>query len=217
VPLLAHLDALESAEWLHSSLTTFAISVASILPGHFPAYARIYHPFSIGGDPAMGMSNWAVLAANAGWDLSDPAAAAEFAYNGVSNAQARTGTLSPSILRVLVEHLRPATGTPEQCYFAVWDGFAGSVVPPALTPKLELPNRAYHVFVGPVEGALSSFDAFPYSHQSANLWWPADQTWCVGTEVDFAWTYVGGPRPYIDAMLADSRLDAVETSSHARW
>src|SRR3954470_10502348 len=126
VPLLAHLDALERAEWLRSSLTTFATSVASILPGHFPAYARVYHPFSIGGDPEMGMSRWAVLAANAGWDLSDPAAAAEFAHNGVSNAQARTGTLPPSIIHVLVEHHRPATTTPEQCYFAVWEGFGGS-------------------------------------------------------------------------------------------
>ncbi|MDQ6769924.1 MAG: DinB family protein [Gemmatimonadota bacterium] len=38
LPLLTHLDALEGAEWLRTSLTTFATSVASILPGHFPGY-----------------------------------------------------------------------------------------------------------------------------------------------------------------------------------
>jgi hypothetical protein len=217
IPLLTHLTALEGAEWLRTSLTTFATTVASILPGHFPAYARVYHPFGNGGDSAIGLSKWGVLAARAGWELSDPAAAEEFAYHGVSNAQARTGTLSPRIIDAIVEHLRPATTTPEQCYFAVWEGFAGSAVPPTLAPKLELPNRAYHVFVGPVEAALSSFDAVAFSHQSANLWWPADQAWCVATEIDFAWTYVGGPRPCIDAILADSRLDAVQTSARTRW
>jgi len=217
LPLLTHLNALEGAEWLRTSLTTFGTSVASILPGHFPAYARVYHPFESGGDSAIEASSWHALAAHAGWDLNDPAAAEDFARHGVSNAQARTGTLSPSIIDALVEHLRPATTTPAQCYFAVWEGFAGSVVPPTLTPKLELPNRAYHVFIGPVEAALSSFDALAYSHRSASLWWPADQAWCVATEVDFAWTYVGGLRVYIDALLADPRLDAVETSARARW
>jgi hypothetical protein len=210
-------DNLEVAEWLTTSLTTFATSVASILPGHFPAYARVYHPFGDGREPTTASSNWALLAANAGVLLSDPAAAEEFAYNGVPNAQTRTGSLSPSVIRILVEHLGPATTTPEQCYFALWEGFAGCVLPPMLTPKLELPNRAYYVYAGPLNGALSSFDTWPYSHRSANLWWPADEAWCVATEVDFAWTYVGGSRSLIDAILADSRLDTVETSSSARW
>ncbi|MGH7604082.1 MAG: hypothetical protein ACRENK_08820 [Gemmatimonadaceae bacterium] len=191
--------------------------MASFLPGDLAAYARVYHPFGDGDDSVVGVSSWAALAANAGRNLSDPAAAADFAYHGLSNAQARTGTLSPSSIRPLVEHLRPATTTPEQCYFALWDGFAGSVVPRGLVPKLELPNRAYHVFAGPLEGALSSFDAVSYSHRSANLWWAADHAWCVATEIDFAWTYVGGPRARIDAILADSRLDSVETSARARW
>ena len=205
---------LDGADWLRASLTTFATSVASILPGSFPAYARIYNPFGDVGDP-IGAVSWRTLAAQAGRDLSDPAAAEDFAYHGVSNAQARTGTALLTVISPLVEHLRPATTTPEQCYFALWDGY--SIAPPGVIPKLELPNREYYVYIGPVEAALSSFDPFPFSQQSANLWWPADQAWCVATEVDFAWTYVGGPRSCIDAILADARLDVVETSARARW
>jgi hypothetical protein len=86
-------------------------------------------------------------------------------------------------------------------------------------PKLELPHRAYHVFTGPITAALTSYSAYSFGHhdQFANLWWPADQAWCVATEVDFAWTYVGGSRACIDAVLADPRLEAVETSASARW
>jgi len=213
-PLLTPLTVLDGADWLCASLTTFAINVASFLPGHFPAYARVYNPFGDVRDPG-GAESWSSVAAQAGRDLSDPAAAADFAYHGVGNAQARTGMAPLSVIGPLVEHLRAATTTPEQCYFALWDGY--SIFPPALVPKLELPNREYYVYVGPVEAALSSFDPFPYSYRTANLWWPADQAWCVATEVDFAWTYVGGPRSCIDAILADARLDVVETSARAHW
>jgi hypothetical protein len=213
-PLLTPLTVLDGADWLCASLTTFATSVASFLPGHFPAYARVYNPFGSPGDP-IGEESWRSLAAQAGCDLSDPGAAADFAHRGVSNAQSRSGAAAASVISPLVEHLRSATTTPDQCYFALWDGY--SIMPPEQIPKLALPNRDYYVYVGPLDAALSSFDPFPTSHQSANLWWPADQAWCVATEVDLAWTYVGGPRCCIDAILADSRLDAVETSARARW
>lgn len=217
LPLLTHVKLLEDADWLRASLTTFATRVASIVPGHFPAYVRVYHPFDNVENSPAGASSWRVLAERAGWDLSDPATAADFASSGVSAGQAHLGTLSPSIIDALVAHLRPATATPGQCFFAVWEGFGDSVAPPGLTPKLELLHRAYDVFAGPVDAALASYSSIPFSHQSANLWWPSDQAWCVATEIDFAWTYVGGSRACIDAILGDVRLDSVETSARARW
>jgi hypothetical protein len=215
--MLTQLATLEETEWLRTSLTAFAGNVACTLPGDFPAYVRVYHPFARGDDPASRMEKWEALATRAGRDLIDPASAADFAYHGLPDAQARVGTLPRSVIATLVEHLRPATTTPLKCYFAVWEGFADSAVPPTLTPMLELPNRAYHVFAGPIEAALSSFSAGPFLHRSANLWWPQDHAWCVATEIDFAWTYVGGSRECVDPILADSRLDVVETSAAARW
>ncbi len=216
-PLLTHLTDPDATDWLTASLTTFADNVASFLPGNFAAYARVYHPFDSNGDPVLAGLSWRELAARAGRELSDPATAADFGYQGVPDAQARVGNASKGLIRALVEHLRPATTTPDRCYFALWEGFAGGVVPPLTSPQLELPNRVYNVFVGPVEGALSSLHTTSWVYRSASLWWPADHAWCVATEVDFRWTYVGGPRTCIDAVLADPRLDSVETSAHARW
>lgn len=185
LPLLTHLTRLDDTVWLRESLTTFAESVASFLPGCLPAYTRLSHV--IGGD------------------------------DGVSNAQAPAeGILPLALIEVLLEHLRPATTTPETCCFAVWEGFGDSVVPTTLVPKLELPNRAYHVFTGPLAAARTSFAMAPWSHQSANLFWPADHAWCVATEVDLAWTFVGAPRSCIEALLTDPRLHARATTPAAR-
>ena len=119
---------------------------------------------------------------------------------------------------MLVEHLRGATHTADQCYFALWGGFGSSVVPQYLTPKLELPQRDYHLFAGPLEAAPTNFAAAPGPfHQSANLWWPADQAWCVATEIDLAWTYVAASTACIAGVLADQRLGAVATSPTDTW
>ncbi len=137
----------------------------------------------------------------------------------VPNAQARVGTLPLALVEALEEHLRPATAAPEACYFALWEGFGDSAVPHELEPTLHLPHRhrRYHVFAGPIAAARTSYSLIPFAHRSANLWWPADRAWCVATEVDFAWTYVGGTRAVVDALLADPRLEAVETAAAARW
>jgi hypothetical protein len=220
LPLLTHLEELDATEWLRESLTTFARSVASFLPGNFAAYARVYHPFELtDSDGTQSTSSWRNLPELAGCDISDPKIAGEIAMNGLTAGQASMGTPPRPIIEALIDHLQLATATPEECYFAVWEGFGGSAVPSQLMPKLELPNRAYHVFAGPLTAALSGYDAYSFGHhdQFANLWWPADHAWCVATEVDSVWTHVGGSRECIDAILRDPRLEAMETSADARW
>lgn len=216
LPLLAHVGALGPTVWLQSSLTTFGRSVASILPGQFAAYARVYHPFDSNALSPFSANTWRELEQLTGRQLRDPEEAAEFALTGVPSRQARVGAAPLALIDALIDHLGSATATPEQCYFAVWEGFGGSVVPYTLGPKLELPHRAYHVFAGPIAAARTSYSEVPL-HQSANLWWPADHSWFVATEVDFAWTYVGGSAACIDAVIADERLEAVPTSAAARW
>lgn len=219
LPLLTHLRSLEATEWLQASLTTFANNVSSFLPGHLPAYARVYHPFDSNGQ----LSTWREQLALTKKQARDPAEAGDFACHGSPYVQARVGTLTKPIIQSLLQHLGPATATPDECYFAIWEGFGGSAVPNALTPKLQLQHRAYHVFGGPLAAALTSYDAMQVEqpdwphHMSPNLWWPADHAWCVATEIDFAWTYVGASRTCIDAVLADRSLEAVETSAAARW
>jgi hypothetical protein len=49
-------------------------------------------------------------------------------------------------------------------------------------------------------------------NHSPNLWWPDDRAWCVATEIDLAWTYVGGPAALISDVLANPRLEAQPAS-----
>ena len=217
LPLLEHICEPRPADWLRMSMTTFAESVASFLPGHFEAYARVYHPFEYDDDSAAATSSWRELSAAAGADPRDPAAAEAFAFRGVQGAQARVGRLPTALIQPLLDHLKPATTTPERCFFAIWEGHGGLAVPPTLMPTLELPHRRYHIFAGPIEAIRTNFSAVAFDHQSANLWWPADQAWCVATEVDFAWTYVGGARSCIRTLLGDPRFEAVKTTPNALW
>ena len=215
LPLLTHLERLDATEWLVSSLTTFGRTVSSFLPGDLPSYARVYHPFD-SNDASETLFTWRELAPTDDY-LRDGATAADFAGRNGTNSVARVGNLHITVIEVLIEHLKLATTTPELCYFALWDGFGEYLLPPGVGPKLELPNRSYDVFYGPVEAARTSLSDISWSHRSANLWWPADHAWCVATEVDLPWTYVGGPRDCIAAILADPRLEAVETNALARW
>ena len=48
--------------------------------------------------------------------------------------------------------------------------------------------------------------------QSPNLWWPADQAWCVVTDIDLMSSYVGGSRACIGEVLACPGLEAVAAS-----
>jgi hypothetical protein len=215
LPLLAHVRALEATDWLRASMTTFARSVASFVPGHFASYARVYHPFEYNDGTAAAPPAWRDLAAAAGADLNDPEAFETLRASVGASARVDVGSLPMALIDPLLEHLGRATTTPDRCFFAVWEGFGASAVPDTLEPKVELPHRRYHVFSGPVEGARTSFSTISFHHQSANLWWPADHAWCVATEVDLAWTYVGGARSCIQALLTDQRLEALETTAAA--
>lgn len=114
------------------------------------------------------------------------------------------------------------------CWFGVWDGYGqlhgspavarlsstgeggdvAGIAPPEVRagPRLRAPGREYLI----LRGALSSASTLQASlgGQSPNLWWPADRTWCVSTEIDLAWTYVGGSAALVADLLADQRLEA---------
>jgi hypothetical protein len=212
LPLLEHVRDLQPAEWLRSSITTFARNVASFLPGHFEAYARLYHPLESSDGSEGPAPSWRVAAAALNVDESD---VGESVQQLIPHLHVRTGSLPAPAIARLIEHLEPATTTPADCFFAVWEGFGGSVVPGGLEPKLDLPHRRYHVFAGPINGALTSFGVVPVHDQSANLWWPADRAWCVATEVDLAWTYVGGSQACIASLLADAQLETREITASA--
>ena len=218
LPNLTLLADARPADWVRTSVTTFAKNLGSFLPGHFPAYARVFHPFRPGARFPESVPSWRELANMEGWDLNSGATAFDFAMDGVDQMQAPVGSAPLSVIEPLVEHLTSATTTPEDCYFAVWEGWGGSIIPHTHPATFQLPFRGYHLFAGPLPAARTDYSSFPIGEiQSASLWWPADRAWCVATEVDHAWTYIGGSRAVIDAILADTRLESVERSSTEAW
>ena len=79
---------------------------------------------------------------------------------------------------------------------------------------LRLPlYRDYLVYLRELHQVASRFkmngiESFRYP----NLWWSADRAWCVATEIDYRWSYVGGSQECIGEILADDLIEAIPTS-----
>ena len=78
-------------------------------------------------------------------------------------------------------------------------------------PRLDLPERSYLLFRGPLHAALTMGHQVTsdwFVPQSPSLLWPADRSWCLATEIDFDSTLLGGPRELIDAITQEPSLEA---------
>ncbi len=75
---------------------------------------------------------------------------------------------------------------------------------PAAEP-LELPNRAYHLWTGPLRSVLALRHQ---EHQPPSLVWPQDRTWFVGAPIYTNELAVAGTRAVVAAVLVDPRLGA---------
>ena len=147
----------------------------------------------------------------------------------------REGTMSPGQLQALIPLLAARTSTPERCWLCVWEGygyftpgaiasltFGGPPPPPPPRPKVpsgrvRLPGRDYLLFTCPVTAAGVSSDPDDFAMDDGpNLWWPDDRAWCVASEIDFPYTYVGGSARLIDEILADPSIEALPATIHDR-
>jgi len=102
--------------------------------------------------------------------------------------------------------MNPVTAPPGDVWFCVWEGWGG-LDDQGVDARVELPARSYLVGSGPL--ATASESTLEVRDQSVNMWWPHDRAWFVSTEIDYAWTYLGGPAHLIEDVLADPRLEAL--------
>jgi hypothetical protein len=123
------------------------------------------------------------------------------------------GVIPTATRRALSEILAARTSAPERCWMCVWDGFGGMEDIAADLPRVELPHRSHVLLHAPLKafGGESLLTGPPLEDLGPSLWWPDDRAWCVATEIDFRWTYVGGSRRCIAAVLDDARLEALPT------
>ncbi|MCZ2815353.1 hypothetical protein [Modestobacter sp. VKM Ac-2984] len=198
------------AAWVEAALTPELTSwtVAGLVPPVFEAYARVLPPTYPRHEPVP-RHRWSEIAAATGVPLT-----AEIRFDDLVAGSDRWGRPSDGGLdaretAALARVLGEFTGTPTEAYFCLWEGF-GLEETEAWTDRpmrVETPGRAYHLLTGPV--AAAPVLPTPVEWRCASLWWPADRTWLVATEIDGYLTYVGGSRAAIDAVLTAPDLDAV--------
>lgn len=204
------------ADWIADSLSPFHSGVVtSVVPGGFEAYVRVLHPLT---EPLRGSqpARWADVAAWSGVQLTPgidfpEIAMPEYEPPGAEpwpGAVPEVGTLRPSDADALAAVLTLHTGTPDRCWFCLWDGWGSIVLGDG--PRVELPGRRYGLFMGSLAALPSLIDA--HENHSPNLWWPDDEAWCVATDIDLAWTYVGGPPTLVKDVLAHPGVEAQAAS-----
>jgi hypothetical protein len=201
------------ANWIAPRLHPFTADTGSVIPEDFGAYCRIFHPVEPQW-PETRVRGWAEVAAENG-RIAHP----EMQFHMINRPLGAPaplrfergqgpdwGSLPPQERSHLIDVLRPETTTPEHCWFCIWDGFNAFDI--ETSARVRHPNRDYALFAGPIELALVSLD-LPRETNSPNLWWPEDGAWIVATEIDFAWTYVGGSTRLIERIVSDDRLEAL--------
>jgi hypothetical protein len=152
------------------------------------------------------------------------------------NGEPRLGVLSKPQARALIGLSQRYTSTPDDCWFCLWEGYgyltgaasgqtAWKEFSPSQRPqrpprwhlrrprprpignlpdqkRVRLPNRDYLLFRGPLSRAEGWEDG-------PNLWWPDDHAWCIASEIDLAYTYVGGRQELIDAIVGHPAIEAL--------
>jgi hypothetical protein len=197
-------------------------TVGALVPAVFEAYARVLHPaVRYAGDDDIEVP-WGEVAGHNG-TVAHPlmqwvAVTGSWEYRTAASQPPvwddapSEGHLPVSVAGRLAGVLARHTGTPADCRFGRWDGYGFDAAALDGLPRLLLRGGHDVVLVrGTVADAVGNFAPEPHE-QSANLWWPADQAWCVVTDIDLMSTYVGGTRACIDEVLGASGLEAVPAS-----
>jgi hypothetical protein len=212
------------AAWLHERLWTWGregVRVGSVIPEGFAAYARVFHPIERERpDGTQERVRWSTVAAENGRTVhhemqrhliaAPPGATVSIEYGGRSLDEGTCAALAAVLARF--------TSKPESCCFGLWSGYGMTdLLPPAPAFGSAFSRgtgREYLLLRGPLD-AVSTFHLGLF-FLPPNFWWPQDRAWCVATEIDFDWTYVGGSRELIDAVLGTDGLEALETTIDAR-
>jgi hypothetical protein len=127
---------------------------------------------------------------------------------GLWDAEPAEGSLPAATAAVLSAVLAGHTSAAGQCWFAVWDGYGTLSPADPAPPGFTAGDRGLLLLTGPASSAAVSLCPPPFQ-QSPNLWWPGDRAWCVGTDIDFMSSYVGGTRQCVDAIVAHPGLEAL--------
>jgi hypothetical protein len=200
-----------AGSWIAAALAPPApLTVASLVPPVFPAYARVLHPaVSYAGDDDVDVP-WAAVAAfndraahrlmqwpaiTGAWDYVAEDDQPELWNDSPAEGHLPVG-VAARVAAVLAEH----TATPDDCWFGVWTDAADQAT-------LLLGARGYRLVRGPIALATANFAPEP-AEQGPNLWFPADRSWCVVTDIDLMSSYVGAGTAAVAALVHADGIEA---------
>jgi hypothetical protein len=184
-PRLRAVIDVQPASWVEDGVGEFGSGVNALLPAVFEAYARILHP---AGSRFGGSVRWEAVAEWAGrlvhprvqfTAIEEPVPGAGIGPQPWDQPP-RAGVFPAGSLPALCEVLAAHTGTPQSCWFALWEGWGwigqqpGGLAairdtpdqsgPPPVTrsapslaaeqlngPRVRLPGRDYLLFEGPLD------------------------------------------------------------------
>jgi hypothetical protein len=111
------------------------------------------------------------------------------------------GTLNTKEILAVLSLLRAVTGE-QECFFrfAEWT-YIGTNEPILFRGALE---------------QLPTFLVEKNKQFTPEYWWPSDRSWCLCSEYDLDFTFVGGSRDLISAVLKDAILESLEVTSRTR-
>jgi hypothetical protein len=210
-----------AADWWIDRLQPFSDHVVgSMVPAGFEAITRIFHPIE---DREGRELRWSDVAAanqrvvHAQMQLHRIVSRAGAPNLPNNTPDAWWGSLPIRKARSLAAALASSgSGGP------VWFGFTtidSTFDQPATAelPAAGTPSRKYFL----IRSTLAAIDEVcrfasdrPRDSpifEAPTVWWPEDRSWYVFSDVDFAWSYVGGSSALVEAVEKSSELEAIRS------
>lgn len=86
--------------------------------------------------------------------------------------------------------------------------WAPATKPPDPRPKINLPNRSYYLFHGPLSD-LGDWGVGERGFPEPVFVWPSDHAWCVTKDVDPHWAGIAADQATVNAIIDHGDLDIV--------
>lgn len=184
------------------------ITVGQYLPGGHASFVRVMNPVRGQGIPARSWASYAAgsvkVDATTRWnDLVD----------GASPDRPDRGTIDPEVAVTLSRILRSHTRTPADCYFLLWEGYAGLRADVLTAARVELPlGRWMFVLAGDLREG-SEMVGESAGGRTAQWWLTADGAWAVGNDLYGASVYISGSAELIVDILAADDIEAYRATA----
>jgi hypothetical protein len=184
------------------------MTVGQYLPEGHVAFARVMNPVRGHGIRAR---SWASYAA--GFVKVDATTRWNDLVDESSQDRPDIGTIDPELAVTLSQILRSHTRTPTDCYFLVWEGYAGLRADVLTAASVELPfGRWMFVLAGDLRDGSETVGESA-SGRTAQWWLPADGAWAVGNDLYSASVYISGSEELIAEVLAAHDIEAYRATA----